>query len=446
MKKVLLCALSIAVITGFSACNKGEVPENLTADNSSGEVSENISTVPVDGSALKTPVYPKGIAFEDFQGQLDNRTKNQLDSDFFSALEDFSYKSASKLLSGSTRNVTYSPVSLYMALSAAGTGARNASQKEIFSVLGISGKDADFLSDQNSKLFRQLYTDNEIGKLKIANSLWLQKNKEFKQAYVDNAADKFYASIFNVDFSDQNTSKLMSSWIAENTNGVLAPKVSLDKEQILSILNTIYYKDQWMDRFDKDKTKSDTFYLSNGSKVQCDFMNNTFLSHSFKKGEGFTASALYLKNGGSMIFVLPDKGISVKSLLSTPEKTKALFEEENSSFGKVIFEVPKFSYGSDLDLKDMLNSLGMKEAFKDNADFSGITAGKAFISNIKQQTHAAIDEEGVEAAAFTEITYAGAAPAKDLTAEMILNRPFIFAIKYSDKLLFMGVVNNPTEK
>jgi serpin B len=333
-----------------------------------------------------------------------------------------------------------------MALSIAAIGSSNTTQDEIFSVLGTSGKGIDYLSDQNSKLFRLLYLDNEIGKLKIANSIWLQKNLSFKKSFLDSAVNNFYASLFNVDFSDKNTSKLMSNWVSENTNGTLSPKIDIDKQQIVSILNTIYYKDQWIDRFDKDKTKPDTFYLSDGSKVQCDFMNDTYSSHGFIKGNGFTASSLDLKNDGSMILVLPDKGVSVDSLISTPEKVASLFQNENTIFGKVIFQVPKFSFGNSMELKDVLEGMGIKSAFRSNADFSGITDGTAFISNVKQQTHIAINEDGVEAAAFTQINCCGSALPKNEVAEMILNRPFIFALKSNDRLLFMGVVNNPTEK
>lgn len=426
MKKISFYAICIIMAASISACSSKAAPTNNVA--------------------VKAPVYPQSISFDDLGSKIKNREKNQLDKNFIKALDDFSYTSASKLLSGSDKNISYSPTSLYMALSIAGTGAKNATQDEILSVLGTRGKGIDYLSDQNSKLFNLLYSDNKIGKLKIANSVWLQKNIAFKKAFLDNAVNNYYASLFNIDFSDKNSSKLMSKWISENTNGVLSPQCSTDKEQIMSILNTIYYTDEWVDKFDKDKTKSDTFYLSDGSKVQCDFMNNTFLIHGFTRGKGFTTSYLNLKNGGSMIFVLPDKGVSVDKLLSTSQNVESLFQNENRINGKVIFQVPKFTYGNSLELKDTLKSMGIKSAFNNTADFSGITDGTAFISNIKQQTHIAIDEKGVEAAAFTKLNYAGSSPPKNEVAEMILNRPFIFAIKSNDRVLFIGVVNNPAEK
>jgi serpin B len=426
MKKVFIYALCILMITSISACGS--------------------RAGAIKSKAVKDPVYPESIAFDDYDGSHKVRRENQLDESFEKALENFSYTSASKLLSGKTENISYSPISLYMALSIAGTGAQGVTQDEIFSTLGTSGMDKDYLSEQNSKLFRLLYSDNEIGKLKIANSLWLHKNTAFEDEFIDNTVQSFYASLYNVDFSDKNTSKLMSNWISENTKGVLSPQIEIDKEQIMSIMNTVYFKDEWIGRFNENETKTDTFYLTDGSEIKCDFMNSTYSTHGFTKGEGFTAASLGLKNSSSMTFVLPDKGISIDSLLATPEKTASLFNNENSITGEVIFQIPKFTYGSSIDLSDTLQSMGVKTAFKSSADFSGITEGTVFISNIKQQTHVAIDEKGVEAAAFTEIIYSGSAPPKDEVAEMILNRPFIFAIESDGKLLFVGVVNNPNEK
>jgi serpin B len=427
MKKLIALATALAVVSGISGCS-------------------NTGTAALS-SAAASPEYPKSIAFEDYDRKLSVMKDNKLEDRFSKALKDFSYSSASKILENQTKNITYSPISLYMALSIVGTGAAGDTQKEILSVLGTGDKKADFLSEQNGRLFRLLYSDNEIGKLKIANSLWLNKGTSFKNNFLEGAVKNFYASLYNIDFADKNSSKLMSDWIAKNTNNILAPKVELNKNQIMSIINTIYFKDQWTNKFEEKETKPDTFYLKNGQKVKCDFMNSSYVTHSFTRGEGYTSSALGLKNSGSMVFILPDKGVSIDELLKSPEKAARLFEEENMINGKVIFQIPKFSFGSSLNLKEALNSLGIKEAFKSNADFSGITEGTAFISDIKQESHIAIDEKGVEAAAFTDLHYAGSAPPKEEKAEMILNRPFIFAIKdNTGNILFVGVVNNPNEK
>ena len=75
--------------------------------------------------------------------------------------------------------------------------------------------DSETLSSKRN-LYRLLYTDNEIGKLKIANSLWLDDDMngepiEFKKSFVKNAAENFYASSHSVDFADADTEKAMTN-------------------------------------------------------------------------------------------------------------------------------------------------------------------------------------------------------------------------------------------
>lgn len=238
----------------------------------------------------------------------------------------------------------------------------------------------------------------------------------------------------------------MAEWVSANTNGTLSPAIEIYPEQILSILNTVYFYDQWIDRFNRSKTAEDTFYLSNGKEIKVDFMNKTNPTTGFSRGESFTRSGLTLKNAGRMVFILPDEGVSPYDLLASPERMKETFEGGESFYGEVVWKIPKFSFGSKLALTDVLKSLGVSSAFLPDADFSGITDHMAFITDVLQQTHIAIDEDGVEASAFTQIAYAGAALPEG-RAEMILNRPFIYYITAPDgSLLFVGVCENPAER
>ena len=67
-----------------------------------------------------------------------------------------------------------------------------------------------------------------------------------------------------------------------------------------------------------------------------------------------------------------------------------------------------------------------------------------WLDRVNHGARVKIDEEGVTAAAYTEMLLAGAAmPPKD-EIDFILDRPFIFVITGSDGLpLFIGTVNNP---
>lgn len=396
--------------------------------------------------------YPEKIGFEDFYANRLVRENNPISEAYLSAVQTFSAKSITEIFSPDQRkqNEMYSPLSLYMALALATSGANNQTQDEMLSTLELQNLGVKQLEEQTGNLFRLLYTDNEIGKLQFANSIWLDLDISLKKPYLDTAAKDYYASLFSVDFKEKDTGEKISKWISDHTNGNLTgSKMPTNEAQIMALINTIYFYDEWIDKFDEAETKEEPFYCSDGEAVTCNFMNRAFGSHNFYDGEGYIRSSLGFKNNATMNFYLPDKGVDVYELISTQDKVATLLNTNNSQveqFGKVIFKLPKFNYGANLNLKDAMKNMGMKNAFESDADFSAMTDQKiAYISDILQATHISIDEKGCEASAFTQIDYYGASPPKD-TAEMILNRPFIYTITSSNGvILFAGVVNNPTK-
>ena len=63
----------------------------------------------------------------------------------------------------------------------------------------------------------------------------------FKEEFIDNATANFYATLFSADFAAPESAEAMSAWISENTNGTLAPQFAPDPQQIMSIINTVYF-------------------------------------------------------------------------------------------------------------------------------------------------------------------------------------------------------------
>ncbi|QUI21207.1 serpin family protein [Vallitalea pronyensis] len=394
-------------------------------------------------------LYPNSVAFDDFDANKKIRADNEVSMDYIEAIQDFTYHSTSSIFHTNNHheNMVYSPLSLYMALALSASGSRGQTQTEFLSAMYIDKLSIQELQRESGNLHRLLYTDNTIGKLWLANALWLDQDIVFKEDYINNALEHYYASTYSVDFSEEETSKLMSDWVFENTRGTLNVTLPIKSNQLMSIINTLYFYDEWQSKFDEDKTKEDVFYCLDGTEVTCDFMNKTYASHRFIEGDGYTSASLNFKNSASMTFYLPDHGIDIYDLVSTKDKIASLLSIDSSSKvvknGEVIFQVPTFSFGSTLPLKETLISMGLEKAFESDADFSNITDDMAFISDVLQSTHIAINEKGCEASAYTQIDYCGSALPKD-KAEMILDRPFLFTItSQMGVVLFIGIVNNP---
>jgi serpin B len=394
--------------------------------------------------ALADVVFPKTYAYDDTETQQEIINGNPVDEIFLKALDDFSYQTAAQIFSDRSGNVNYSPLSLYYALAMAAFGAEGETADELLALLGMPDQTA--LSEQCGNLYRRLYVDNKVGKLQIGNSLWMDSGIVWKDDYIRRIAENFYADSFSKDFSDAQTGKLMAQWVSDRTDDMLNPTIAIDSGQVLSIINTIFFYDEWMNKFDKSLTAEDVFHPADSAEVNCEFMNKTYSSSGFSRGDGFTRSDIDFKNAGSMVFILPDEGVSPRDLLASPTSAKDVFENGEDSVGIVEWQIPKFDFGSSFDFADILQNLGISSAFQQDADFSGITDDTAYISDIHQETHIRIDENGVAAAAFTQLDYTTAAQPQG-RADMILNRPFIYGITASNgTLLFVGICENPNEK
>lgn len=435
-KRLLALTLAGALLTGGAGCAS-------SGGNSS------VSTAPDPQSRQlisRDPVYPTPVAADDYEGQAAQREQNQVEEAFLTGLSDFSARSAGVILSGREGNVCYSPLSLSMALSLLTAGAGGNSQAQLLSALGMEGQNVQWLAQQNGTLLRYLWREDEKGGLKLANSLWVDQDAMLKADYADLAAEEFYAASREVDFSAGGVGEEMSRWISDQTNGLLNPKLETDPNQLLAIINTLYFKDAWWRPFEESATTTETFTTGDGRQVEADFLNGVFTAYGYARGEGYIKTLLPFVGGSQMILILPDEGISPTSLLEDPSVAAELFSGEMDQLADITLACPKFSFDTTLDLVEAMKALGITDIFGDQADLSAMLDQPAAVSSIQQGTHVAVDENGAEAAAYTSISInatAMPAPLEQLTIR--LDRPFLFAINSDNGVqLFTGIVSDPT--
>lgn len=372
----------------------------------------------------------------------------EVDAAFEKTLLDFSAKSGEAVLLGEA-DTCYSPVSLYYALSLAGTGAAGDTQREIYALLGAA--DTETLSANMETLYRALYENDKHCKMYLANSLWMREGVTFCDSFTENAAKNFYAESYTMDFDAKGAGKTISNWVSEQTKGLLKPEVELTPQTIAVLLNTVYFKANWVDEFKSKNTRADTFTKADGSTLSCDFMHAS-RSGNAVAAEGYSKAGLSMENGWQMFFILPDEGETVDGLLEY-FGLDTLLDDGAAEYREIEWSVPKFTAESRLDLAPALKSLGVEKAFSDReADFSAmcdvaqLPGGVAYISDVIQGTKLTMDEEGVEAAAYTEIDMnCGSAAPPDETIVMDLDRPFLYGVQdRSGIVLFLGRCDDPS--
>ena len=429
MKKRLL-ALAMVFALALSACTPA-------ADNPSQAAKDPLPQQ--QANAVTEPVYPKSLGFDDYEGRFALREQYPVEDSLRESIDAFSARSASLALGGSEENALFSPVSLWFALALCAESAAGDTRTALLDALGLP----DSAAQGAKAVYNNLYKDNKIGKLKLSTSLWVNEDFPVKQDFLDLAAESFYAHSYLCDFSDPDTGKSMGKWLDQATGGLLGGQaLPTDPQTLMTLFSAIHYSDQWTDEFHKEYNTTGDFHNADGSVSQAEYMHSTYFSHGWKYGDGWLSSSLGLKNGGSMMLILPDEGVSTGDLLADPDTlAEILSGEAEGGWGEVVFQVPKFEVSDSLDLNPVLEGLGADIVFdSDKADFSNLSDAALGLSSVKQETTLSIDEKGVTAAAYTQIDYAGAAPPNG-RAELILNRPFLFAVITNGVPLFVGAVN-----
>ena len=210
----------------------------------------------------------------------------------------------------------------------------------------------------------------------------------------------------------------------------------------MQLVSTIYFKAQWTEPFESEKTSESVFH---GTKKETtvNMMHkekNTFAYVT----NNFTQVTLGLTNGGAMHFYLPKAGTDVNALAADPTILQVLREEEKASHPMVELSVPRFKISGKQDLRDMLEKLGVTNVLDPSkADFSPLTNGdELFLSKADHAAVVEIDENGVTAAAYTALAVCGSAlPQENL--KFVLDRPFLFVVTgWDGSVLFTGVVRN----
>jgi serpin B len=104
--------------------------------------------------------------------------------------------------------------------------------------------------------------------------------------------------------------------------------------------------------------------------------------------------------------------------------------------------LPRFETSTDIDLKPIMQKLGMPDAFdRVKANFSRFCNVEVYISLMKQVAKVKLDEEGTEAAAVTVIgvNEKAAGPGPEYVT-FRANHPFLYVIseKQTGAVLFIG--------
>jgi len=377
-------------------------------------------------------------------------------------MTELSYKTASdfgleltKLYNeiSSEGNTAISPISVFICVAMLKHGANGVTKQELEKALSISagshGEEAQHVSKRLKDSSDDLFT------MTTANGLFLQENFQPLEAYVQHLKESFEAHVKSVKFGTAEGETVVNQWVEEQTNGKIKDLVKgTTPDTVMALINAVYMKGKWMQEFKKEGTVDGDFYLSNGSTVKTKLMrqNSNFKYISCKKDKFALAFLPYransAENAWEMGILLPERGLNPADFLKflKYDSLKKLRSDSKSENLDII--LPKVKIESTIDLIPMFEKLGVKSAFADTADFSGICDNEATqVSDILQKCFVDIDEEGTEAAAATVVMMMRCAMMhnRNEPIRFHVTSSYLYFIHQPESglVLFSGVVRNP---
>ncbi|CAN5324049.1 serpin family protein [soil metagenome] len=344
-------------------------------------------------------------------------------------------------------NVFISPLSASMALGMTLNGARGETFDAMRGTLGFEGLTQHEVNASYRGLIDLLRGLDPQVEMLIGNSIWYRDPFPFHQAFFDTTSAYFDARVAGLDFTDPASVNVINDWVKESTDGKIESVLDrIEPDDVMYLINAIYFKGDWTRQFDKQDTRDAPFYDGEGEQVVATIPmmhRRGPLLHA--RGPNFQAADLpYGNTAFSMMVILPDIGVPVDDVIASldPQRWRDLTED----FSEANLEIylPKFRLEYAKNLNDVLIALGMGPAFDPRvADFNGMSPlGDAlYISRVFQQTYVYVNEAGTEAAAATSVGVG----VVSLPPIFRVDRPFIFAIRerFSGTILFIGTVVQP---
>lgn len=397
------------------------------------------------------------------------------------ALNELNLRILRRLAATQPQNSVFSPLAVSTPLAMVLTGARDRTQRELLQALGLSGayetpQDVSYAFQAvmifyQIKYFQSFFQSlfsfilhllaysqlltaykklesapNERNALINLASLAIYSNDfKVRKSFRANLLNNFYTPLAKTNFSlfGSQTVDSVNRWVSEKTNGRIRTLLQnpLDADTKLSLLNAFYFRAEWMNEFEKRLFLEREFHNADGnnSKVQMMFRRAHYRYLSLPNNSQIIEIP-YLGDF-SMFIMLPDKTVPLTQLLSQLNNKKLDQLQEQMVNTSVELFLPRFRIEAGFQLIPLMQEFGVKAAFGNKADFTGISSsGQAFISSAVHRAFVEVNEKGTEAAAATVIGVS--IKSGGYAAKMIVDRPFVFVIKdmQNNLDLFSGIV------
>ncbi|KAM9739152.1 serpin B9-like isoform 2-T2 [Dama dama] len=349
-------------------------------------------------------------------------------------------------------NVFFSPVSLSSVLAMVLLGAKGDTAAQVAQVLSLN-TEKEFHQDFQ-QLLAELNKPDAQYLLTTANRIFGEKTYEFLSTFKELCLRFYYAELEQLSFAEaaEPSRKQINAWVSKKTEGKipeLLPANSINAETRLILVNAVYFKGRWSEKFDKEYTREMPFRINQKEQrpVQMMFQDGVFRLARIQEVQAQVLELPYADEELSMLVLLPNDHVPLSSVEKHLTWEKFLAWTQPHSMKKTQVEVflPKFKLEMTYDMVSVLQGLGVLEAFQSGrADFSAMSPSEGLcLSALAHKSVVEVDEEGTEAAAASAMLQVDSCMVNQ--PRFCADHPFLFFIRHngSRSTLFCGRFSSP---
>jgi serine protease inhibitor len=368
-----------------------------------------------------------------------------------SANSEFAILLTSALGSPGLKNTFFSPYSISSAMGMVYAGASGRTATEIANTFKFGTKNDVQLTYQG--YYNAINAHDKQYSLSTANGLFVQSGFTLLQSYKDALSAYFHAAAKELDFIQQSepSRQEINRWVESQTQNMikdLFQSGTISPDTRLVLANAIYFKGTWKTLFPATATKSELFKTSETDVGASVPMMNVVSKFNIKRLGDLDAKVIQLPYSGdelSMLIFLPNEYDGLPKLLNGLKPSH--FTTEGMRNMKVNVKLPRFKLETEINLKDVLQSMGIIQLFSNSADLSDMDACDGLmVTNARHKAVIEVDEDGTVASGLTASVISTRTPFS--LSVFTADHPFAFVIEDTRQnlLLFFGTYTGNDEQ
>ena len=372
------------------------------------------------------------------------------EKEIISATNDFSFKLFQSLADNNKdKDFIISPLGVVYSLDIISNGTGGHTKQQLQQQLGTSQFNQDDINSLRRKMMLCHAKDSvskflatKIAFMKSSNLLLYREGKTIKQDYIQTIGHDYFADCLS--YQDEDDAKsTVDTWNKETNHGAIKDiPLEFDDNSVAYLINTLLFNGAWIQEF--YDAKPDTFYVAKDETRIVNMMSNTEKEGCFRYMQNNKYAMLCMPYVGNfyMDVILPNNDLTVDSLIRQMDMEQYKNStKELKKYDVIDVSFPKFHVKSEIDIKYLLQEMGLADIFSKKADFSLMSESPFYINKMKQNIEIDVDEKGTHVETVTSTSFVTLCSLSNPTrAEFYANRPFIYFIRdYFGSICFAGV-------